>query len=108
MISTFGQYFTQTGTDVKQAACAKASRGRLELLALIEQVGVLEELHARFEAHLLERRRVGLDADAVERAVGSFERHVVGDERQVAVVNIDPVGLEHLLDLLKIHGFTCC
>ena len=64
--------------------------------------GGLQEVHARLECHLLQRRRIRLDPDPVERPIEAFKRHVVGDQWEVSVVNADAVSGEHVTDFLSI------
>ena len=49
--------------------------------------------------NLLQRGRIVLYADSVERLVGTVEGHVVPDEGEVARVDGDPVRGEHAHDL---------
>ena len=47
----------------------------------------------------MQRRRVVLDADPVERLVGPVEGHEVGDEGEVARVDGDAVRVKHVHNL---------
>ena len=71
------------------------------LIAATKQGCGLQELHCSFETHLLQRRRVRLHCDAVESFVAALERHVVGDERQVVVVDVDAVRCEDVTHFLR-------
>ena len=63
------QNVEHAGARVDHASGYEARRRRLEIFVLAIKTSVLEELQAGLEAHLLQRRGVGLDADAIERLV---------------------------------------
>lgn len=76
-------------------ASHKASGRRLKYISVARNSGTLQEVHRCLETHLLKWRAVTLNAESVERLVAPLEGHVVTYQRQVPVVDGDPVDFEH-------------
>lgn len=52
--------------------------------------GLLQKLVTGLKGHLLQRGAVGLNGESVQRLVHALEAHVVGHEREMARVHLDP------------------
>lgn len=97
----------RSGAALARLSHHQAAGRRVQVLAAAADRGVAQEPHRRLERHLLQRRRRRLHAAAAHRHEGAVERHVVGDQQQMARINGDAVHLEDVLHLLRNRWNWC-
>ena len=84
-----------TSANFAQPAHDQPATGVREVIPVAVECGIPQECKRRLEAHLGERRNVAPETHAVEGRETSVARHVVCDEVEVAIVNVDAMATEN-------------
>ncbi|KAI6773531.1 hypothetical protein HG531_000380 [Fusarium graminearum] len=94
------QNIETTSANLSKSAHHQPTTRCREVIPVTIQYSILEKSQCRLETHLGERTDVTLETHSVEWCETTVPCHVVTDQVQVAVVDLDTVGAEDTIQLI--------